>query len=242
MVYGAIRGTAILASIPLLSLLEKLPSYFMSPGTLDQKVPLFSRLDWDAGKKPSFRQFCQKISERFLLMPAEHRLRDCTTQSVRLAMAFIRPWFQEAVHDDFSRATSKLCALSFIIAQWPGQWWVRDHGAMWDLIRATVNVLGEEVREKQRLQMSEEMERLQDVIDDLKRERIVNSHDTQPSDVKGRVVRLPRLALAAVPLRNIKPPTMFEAISCVSTGFIFGAFIFLCISSSQRRSVALHLT
>jgi len=37
-----------------------------------------------------------------------------------------------------------------VIAQWPSQWWSRDHAEMWDIIRATSNVIVEELSEQQR--------------------------------------------------------------------------------------------
>jgi len=125
-------------------------------------------------RKPSFRQFCQDMSDQFLRLPTEHRIRDATGGSVRLAMAFLRPWFHSVVVDDFTEATETACDLAFTIAQWPAQWWARDHVEMWDVIRSLVQALGEEIREKQRREASEEVRRLQGVVSDL--ERVVQDY------------------------------------------------------------------
>jgi len=218
----------------------------MPPGEPGPKEAILDKLTWHrTGEKPSFHRFCQDISERFLLMPPETRLRDTTVQSVRLATAFLRPWFHKAVQEDFSHATSKLCELSFVIAQWPAQWWVRDHGGTWDLIRTTVNVLGEEVREKQRLQVSEEVQQLRDVICNL--ERVTKSRNT-PTPTPSRRLRkkitqfleLHRLTSSSVKRRM--SPSVLETASCIVTGFLLGTFISLGLLYQQRRSLTLHLT
>ena len=126
-------------------------------------------------RKPSFRQFCQDMSNQFLQLSAEHRLRDATGGSVRLAMAFLRPWFHRVVAKDFSGATDKACILAFMIAQWPAQWWSRDHLEMWTVIRSLVQAVAEEVREKQKGEVNEEVRRLQDVVTDL--ERVVEDYE-----------------------------------------------------------------
>lgn len=125
-------------------------------------------------RKPSFRQFCQDMSDQFLRLPTEHRLRDATGGSVRLAMTFLRPWFHTVVIDNFTEATETACNLAFVIAQWPAQWWSRDHVEMWDVIRSLVQALGEEIREKQKAQASDEVRRLQGVVSDL--ERVVQDY------------------------------------------------------------------
>lgn len=104
-------------------------------------------LGWNyTQKKGSYRRFCQDMSNRFLQLSPEARLQDTTTGSVRLAISFLRPWFHRGVVEDFDRAVKALCALSLSIAQWPGQWWTQEHPEMWDLTRAIVLSLAEEVR------------------------------------------------------------------------------------------------
>lgn len=128
-------------------------------------------------RKPSFRQFCQDMSDQFLRLPTEHRLRDATGGSVRLAMTFLRPWFHSVVVDDFTEATETACSLAFTIAQWPAQWWSRDHVEMWDVIRSLVQALGEEVREKRNGETSDEVRRLQEVVSGL--ERVVQDYSEE---------------------------------------------------------------
>lgn len=126
-------------------------------------------------RKPSFRQFCQDMSDRFLRLSAEHRLRDATVGSVRLAMAFLRPWFHKVVVKDFSGASDQACTLAFMVAQWPAQWWSRDHLEMWTVIRSLVQAIAEEIREKQRVDVNEEVSRLRGVVTDL--ERVVDDYE-----------------------------------------------------------------
>lgn len=219
--HGAIPIPAVLASVPLLSLIDKLPSYFLrqdrgpksSPPSLDS-------LSWDAmERKPSFRRFCQDMSDQFLRLSAEHRLRDATGGSVRLAMAFLRPWFYRVVAKDFSGATDKACTLAFMIAQWPAQWWSRDHLEMWTVIRSLVQAVAEEVREKQKGEMNEEVRRLRDVVTDLERvaedyeeAEVVSSVDPakENDDLKeGSMVLLPTPPLSPPPST---PPSVTECL------------------------------
>ncbi|KAI6123357.1 hypothetical protein EDD17DRAFT_280342 [Pisolithus thermaeus] len=181
LVHGSIPAPAVLTSVPLLSLIDKLPSYFLRQECDGTKLSSpFDALSWDTmDRKPSFRQFCQDMSDQFLRLPTEHRLRDATGGSVRLAMAFLRPWFHKIVAKDFTNATETACTLAFIIAQWPAQWWSRDHVEMWSVIRSLVQAVAEEVREKRKSELTEEVRRLQGVVTNL--ERVV--HDYEEAEV-----------------------------------------------------------
>lgn len=138
----------------------------------------FGRLAWDyTERKPSYRQFCQDMSTRFLRMPDEHRLRDTTAGSVRLAIIFLRPWFHKTIHEDFHLATSKLRELASVIAQWPGQWWVRDHVEIWELIQLMVRTVAEEIKEKRKYEAVEEVKALQSIVNDL--EGLVRQYEAQ---------------------------------------------------------------
>lgn len=184
LVHGFIPNDAVLTSIPLLPLLERLPSYFMKDSDAGKSTSPFDRLAWDiAERKPSYRQFCQDMSERFLCMPPHLRLRDTTGGSVRLAVEFLRPWFHREAVDDFGVATTNLCNLAFVIAQWPGQWWAHDRAELWDVIRSMVQTVGEEVRAKQQMSAVAEVKRLQGVVHDL--EQLV--HDQEETLVHSRV-------------------------------------------------------
>lgn len=110
-------------------------------------------------------------------MPAELRVRDTAAGSVRLAVAFLRPWFHQTVRDDFELAKTKLCELALVIAQWPGQWWARDHAEIWELTRLMVQTLSEEVREKQKYEVGEEVKTLQSFVDNL--EGMVRMYQSQ---------------------------------------------------------------
>ncbi|KZP21275.1 hypothetical protein FIBSPDRAFT_740788 [Athelia psychrophila] len=170
LVHGSIPGTAVLASIPLFALLNKLPSYLLQPDVLDASVkesPLQS-LGWDfTERKPSYRQLCLDMSAKFMKMPDELRVRDTTAGSVRLAVTFLRPWFHKTIQDDFELAKTTLCELAFVIAQWPGQGWVREHEEIWGVTSLMVQTLAEELREKQKVDASEEVRSLQTMVDNL---------------------------------------------------------------------------
>ncbi|KAA1474528.1 hypothetical protein DENSPDRAFT_860387 [Dentipellis sp. KUC8613] len=176
LVFGYVPGSAVLASIPILSLLPKLPSYFLHPDPEDAdgdytKPALFSSLTWDASPsaspRPTYQQFCQQMSEQFLRSAPDVRLRDTTAGAVRLAMGFLRPWFQRAALKDFQGAVGVVAELAYIVARWPGQWWVREHTEIWDLIQSMVHVIGEEVRDAQRVHALGEVTRLQGVVSEL---------------------------------------------------------------------------
>ncbi|TFK75588.1 hypothetical protein BDN72DRAFT_446050 [Pluteus cervinus] len=170
LVYESIPASAVYASIPLLQLLEKLPSYFLRPGASQTKENPLGTIAWNyTEKKPNYRHFCQQMTNSFLQASPEIQLRDTTTASVRLAAVFLRPWFHSKVLEDFNLSISTLRNLSILIAQWPGQWWARDHKEMWDLIRAMVLALAEEVREERRNATREHANvlRLQRSIDQL---------------------------------------------------------------------------
>lgn len=174
MVHGFIPESAVLASIPLLSIIEKLPSYFLHANpSLPKAIPL-TRLAWDfTQKKQSYRRFCQTMSERFLRLPIEERLRDTTVGSVRLAVAFLRSWFQHAIQDASPDACITVSSLASTISQWPAQWWTQDHAEIRELIDAMVRMLGEE--QQQRHQQNKEIARLEDVVDEL--ERVVRDYE-----------------------------------------------------------------
>jgi len=141
----------------------------------------------------------------------------------------------------------RVCELAYVIAQWPGQWWARDHREMWDIIRTMVHVLGEEVREKHRGQVFAEVKRLEDIVINL--EQVVRSYEIKtpglsPSRQVDEEMGVPPMPTIPVPQSSPsgRPHSILETASCLVTGFLFGAFITLCIFSSQRRTLATHLT
>ena len=166
--WGHIPGTAVLSSIPLLQILSKLPSYFLYHDIADAKESPLFKLGWDyTHKKPSYRQFCQAMSDRFLRMPVEKRLRDTTVGSIRLALALLRPYFHKRVSEDFASATAQVSDLAYVIAQWPGQWWAREHPEIRDLVRCIVHMIGEEMREARRVQALADATRMQEIVGGL---------------------------------------------------------------------------
>ncbi|KAF5350598.1 hypothetical protein D9756_008671 [Leucocoprinus leucothites] len=163
LVHGSIPGTAVLASIPLLSILRHLPSYFLKHGfdPHNTENPL-TGIGWDyTEKKSSYRRFCRDMSNRFHSLNTEERLADSTAGSLALALAFLRPWFHQTVDLDRGQAVRTLTDLASIIAQWPGQRWVRERPEIGDLTHAMALTLSQELRERQEFQEKGEVSRLQ---------------------------------------------------------------------------------
>ncbi|TCD63652.1 hypothetical protein EIP91_005132 [Steccherinum ochraceum] len=168
LVWGHVPTEAVLASVPLLSILSRLPTYFLYPEVPDAKDTPLSRISWDyTQKKPSFRQFCQSMSDRFLRMPVDKRLRDTTAGSVRLAVCLLRPYLHKHISEDFTNATTHVCELAYVIACWPSQWWAREHSEIRDLVRCVVHIVGEEMREARRVQALADATRMQEIVGGL---------------------------------------------------------------------------
>ncbi|KAF7790648.1 hypothetical protein EIP86_001604 [Pleurotus ostreatoroseus] len=197
LVWGHIPGSAVLASIPLLQILNKLPSYFLYHDVSEAKdSPLF-KLGWDyTRKKPSYRQFCQAMTDRFMAMSVERRLRDTTVGSVRLALAFLRPFFHRVVSEDFSKSSTHVSELAYVIAQWPGQWWTREHPEIQELVRCIVHMIGEEMREARRVQALADATRMQEIVGGL--EQLVQAYEAQSR---------PRRMLANIHLSPLPSPS-----------------------------------
>ena len=169
---------AVLAFIPILQILNKLPSYFLRKDVQILDGNPLDQVAWDyARHKSSYRRFCQHMSTLFSSRPAEVRLRDCTTGAVRLALSFLRPFFHRVLQEDFDLAISYLRSFALIISQWPSQSWVNDRPEVRKVVDSMVLALGEELREKYRHQQQEEISRLQVIIDGL--QYAIRTQDSQ---------------------------------------------------------------
>ena len=107
------------------------------------------------------------MSDRFLRMPVDRRLRDTTAGAVRLALCLLRPWFHRLALEDFTTATATACELAFVVARWSGQWWVREHPEIQGLVRCMVHIIGEETREARRVQALADATRMQEIVGGL---------------------------------------------------------------------------
>lgn len=245
--HGSIPSEAVLASIPLFPLLEKLPSYLLLPDTTFKLSP-FDRLAWKSGeKKPSFKDFCQEASERFLRMPAETRLRDATSSSVRLSLEFLRSWIQEISSKDMSTAVDKVAKLAMVIARWPGQWWVREHDEVPELLESMVQVVVEEIQAAQRAQKIVDTQKAQTIVEQLRRlsieceneiilrKRLERQSRSSPSTPASPT---PETTPAPSGLKTILDQNKAVA-SCWFTGFLFGTFVTLCLFSHHKRELLL---
>ncbi|TFK31539.1 hypothetical protein BDQ12DRAFT_618727 [Crucibulum laeve] len=168
LVHAAIPTTAVISSVPLLHILEKMPRYFLLPDSPMTGSSPLSRVRWDyKEKKPSYRLFCQEMSNSFFNLSPALRLRETSTGSIRLALELLRPWFYCTINNDAERATGTLSIIALTIARWPGQWWAQDHSELWDLVHSMAIALGEELREKDECLLEEEVARLNYVISRL---------------------------------------------------------------------------
>ncbi|EFI27512.1 hypothetical protein CC1G_15547 [Coprinopsis cinerea okayama7 len=166
-----------MSSIPLLSLLERLPSYLLRTKAQFVHGNPLDHVAWNyADKKQTYRQFCQEMSTRFFNISQEIRFRDATGGSLRLALTFLRPWFYSMILKDFNLAVSTLRDLAIIIAHWGGQWWARDHAELNSTLDSMTFTLGEELLQRIKRQ-DMESSKLQDTVETL--ERIIRTHETE---------------------------------------------------------------
>ncbi|KAJ7246115.1 hypothetical protein B0H12DRAFT_1126821 [Mycena haematopus] len=130
LVYGGIPQVAVLTSVPLLRILDKLPSYCLRPLSAEPPPNQLERLSPSfLLQQPSFRNLCIAESAAFLCASPDIRFRDSTTAAVRLALAFIGIWFHWMLqlhpprdNDSnifFDAAVTKLTEFARIIAAWP---------------------------------------------------------------------------------------------------------------------------
>ena len=254
----SIPRKAVYSSIPLLKLLEKLPSYLTTFET-DKSSP-FERLSWDyTQRKQSFELFCKGAAERFLKMPTEKRLRDTTTSAVRLSLAFLRPWLHRISLDDVDSAEAALTSLAIVVGRWPGQLWVRDHSEVSELCGAMVEIVLEEIRESQKTQKAADAEKMQGIVDQIRRLSVECEKETSRRRLL-EAVTAPSVFSSPVdedeesreeaetavtypsPSYEFSKAYQQALISRVTastwfTGFIFGSFFTLCILSHRRREL-----
>jgi hypothetical protein len=246
------------SSIPLLKLLEKLPSYLTTCET-DKSTP-FERLSWDyTQRKQSFELFCKDAADRFLKMPNEKRLRDTTTSAVRLSLSFLRPWLHRVSMDDVDSAETALTSLAIVVGRWPGQLWVRDHSEVAELCKTMVEIVLEEIRESRKIQKSADAEKMQGIVDQIRRlsaecekeishrrllqavtassagSTLVDEDEETEEEVEAVVPHLSssyefNKAYHQALISRVTASTWF-------TGFMFGSFFTLCLLSHQRREL-----
>ena len=160
---------AVLASIPLLQILRKLPSYFLRKNVQVIKGNPLDQVAWDyTSRKLGYRQFCKEMSKRFLNCSDDVKLRDSTGGAVRLALSFLRPFFHQAVQDDFDIGISHLRSLAISISEWPAEGWAKNYPEVTQIVESMALALGEELREKYTTHRAE-INRLQLLIFGLER-------------------------------------------------------------------------
>lgn len=184
LVHGFIPSSAVLSSISFATILSHLPLYFLHAEISHRDILPIDQLAWPSKHKLSYRQFCKEMATRYHDLPFEHRLRDATVGSVRLALAFLRPWFDEQVvlePKGFDLAVSRITELAWAIAHWPDS----KASSIRELavaIRSMVRVLAEEIRLKRlgELVQLEEITKLHRVADEL--ENVVRVYEQHVSN------------------------------------------------------------
>jgi len=257
LVHHSIPRKAVYSSIPLLKLLEKLPSYLTTPET-DKSSP-FDQLSWDyTQRKQSFELFCKDAAERFLKMPVEKRLRDTTTSAVRLSLSFLRPWLHRVSLDDVDSAQTALTNLAIVVGRWPGQLWVRDHSEVSELCKAMVEIVLEEMRESQKTQKAADAEKMQGIVEhirrlsvecekEISRRRLLEAVTPSPvlsapvdegEEVEKDEIAVPRPS-SSYRFNNVDQQALIGRVTASTwfTGFIFGSFVTLCMLSHGRREL-----
>ncbi|KAK0223660.1 hypothetical protein IW262DRAFT_1270462, partial [Armillaria fumosa] len=179
-VYGYIPLTSVMASVPLLSILEKMPSYFLRSGISVNpsitETSLINRVAWDfTNKKFTYKQFCEAMTDRYFEQSTEMRLRESIVGSIRLAVALLNPWFHKTAADDIDWAVHKVTELASMIAAWPDP---QDPAEMQDVLHGMVTLLAEEVRDKRQVSLLGDVLELAGVIDDI--EDVVYSLEDRP--------------------------------------------------------------
>ncbi|KAL0566640.1 hypothetical protein V5O48_015370, partial [Marasmius crinis-equi] len=196
LVHGFIPRSAVVASIPLLSIVHHLPSYFLKPNVLNPRdFEGLSSLAWDFAdtKRCTYRKFCLDLQARFSRLPFQSRVRDLAVGSARLSIALLNPWFQEMVLDEedpthFDLAITRTRELAGLIAHWPEQTGSRDYAEMYGVIKGLITLVAEEARSansrssRVRARTASEVERLKTTVVGLEEvirgQAIVIAHNT----------------------------------------------------------------
>ncbi|KAJ7479594.1 hypothetical protein FB451DRAFT_1556490 [Mycena latifolia] len=149
LIYGAIPQHAILASVPLLHILDNLPSYCLRPSTDSPPATPIQRVSWVyPTANPSYRRFCAAQTASFLSAAPEARFSDSTAAAVQLALALLGPWFHwmlrlRAAHENHpaifrDAAVAKVSELGRAIALWPA---APETLAKWDRVVREISLL-----------------------------------------------------------------------------------------------------
>ncbi|KAJ7073490.1 hypothetical protein B0H15DRAFT_963493 [Mycena belliarum] len=153
LVYGAIPAHCILASVPLLRILDALPSYCLRPPSdaePPQPAPVH-RVSWTYPTlRPSFRRFRRtQLAGSFMRAAPEARFRDATAGAARLAAAVLEGWTRRVLrregHRDTARAAvvAKVSALARAVALWPA---APETVEMWPrVVREIARLVAEDV-------------------------------------------------------------------------------------------------
>lgn len=174
-IYGYIPAHSVMSSISLHSIFSKLPSYLIRPSypevtrephldTLSKGSNSLTNFAWDFDmRNRTYPNFCYDMTARFNSLEPNARMKDTIIGSLRLSVAFLRPWFRTCHLDpshldaradgncsgEYSRPMllfEKIFSLTSAIAQWPdqGMWWC-GHTEVPVLVRTISATVVEEI-------------------------------------------------------------------------------------------------
>lgn len=190
-------------------------------------------------------------------MPNEKRLRDTTTSAVRLSLSFLRPWLHRVSLEDAGSAQTTLTSLALVVGRWPGQLWVRDHSEVAELCKTMVEIVLEEIRESQKTQKAVDAEKMQGIVDQIRRLSVECEKEiarrklleaVTPSSVASTLVDEDEAEEAKIAASDLSSShelnKMYQqaliarvTASTWFTGFVFGSFFTLCLLSHHRREL-----
>ncbi|CAK5264025.1 unnamed protein product [Mycena citricolor] len=130
-IHGAIPQSAVLGSIPLLRILDKLPSFCLAPQRhhLSHGAPgPLARVSWayhPTSKTAKFHEFCAHLSAVFASLPNDKQHEDSAEGAVRLALTLVGGWFYwtmgsgRASQVDADEAVETVVEMAKSLARWP---------------------------------------------------------------------------------------------------------------------------
>lgn len=187
LVHGYIPMSAVFTSIPFLSIVPDLPSYFLQ---YTPNSPLNHPLSnivasLSAGKSKGtsrYRHFCASMVGHYERLPPDVRLREATVGAVRLAMTMLLPWLEDALSSDnqdiesYASGVRKTSQLAWTIACW-AETRAGLLNDLYDVIEGIVQQLAEQIRRRKldELDHAAKVEQLHWAI--MEMEKVVSEYD-----------------------------------------------------------------
>ena len=163
--------------------------------------------------------------------------------------------------DDVESAQTALTSLAIVVGRWPGQLWVRDHSEVSQLCKAMVEIVLEEMRESQKSQKVTDAEKMQGIVDQIRRlslecekeisrrkllEAVTASPDfcapvdeDEDEDAESDTETVVGDLSLSYEFNKAYQQALISRVTASTwfTGFIFGSFVTLCLLSHRRREL-----